>query len=169
MRKIIAVLLTVFLCFTLACADETQKAPDYVMEGYDGDSANHDWDTNLFFARRQEATGISFQFRQFSDFGKWQSRKSEILAGKDLPDVLFKAELTVSETQKLYADGLIIDLKPYLEQYAPDLWNLLKTHPEWESAITCRTGSRNHSGMQSAYIVTRVMPGSSVISPSISV
>ena len=37
MRKGIAMLLAVLLLFSQAFAETVQKAPDYTMEGYDGD------------------------------------------------------------------------------------------------------------------------------------
>ena len=127
MRKWIA--LALCLVLTLGCfgglAETVQKAPDYIMEGYDGDSANHVWDNSRFFERVQEKTGISFQFRQSTDYTAWTTRKGEMAAGEDLPDVLFKAALTMAEVRDLYAAGIIIDLRPYLEENAPDLWALL--------------------------------------------
>ena len=64
-----------------------------------------------------------------------------MLQGENLPDVLFKAELTGAETRDLYEAGRIIDLAPYLEKYAPDLWKLLEKNPEWKKAITLPDGS----------------------------
>ena len=89
----------------------------------------------------QERTGISFQFRQYTDYDAWTERKNAILKGEDLPDVLFKASLSPREVSRLYSDGYIIDLKPYLEEYAPDLWALLMEHEEWMAAITLEDGS----------------------------
>ncbi len=120
---------------------EGQKAPDYIMEGYDGDSSGHVWDTNLFFARRQEQSGISFQFRQYTEYERWEERKDTILNGEDLPDVFFKASFNAGEIRDLYAKGYIIDLKPYLEQYAPDLWALLQSREDWMAAVTMEDGS----------------------------
>lgn len=113
----------------------------FVMEGYDGDNSYHDWQNNYFFKRMQEKTGIGFTFRQVDNYEKWQARKNEIIAAKDIPDVLFKAELTPAETVKLYQEGTIIDLKPYIEKYAPNLSALLKAHPDWEKAITLPDGA----------------------------
>ncbi len=143
MRKIALLMAFVFaalsLCFPAGA--EEQKAPDYIMEGYDGDNANHVWDTNLFFARRQEQSGISFQFRQYTDYDQWTERKESILKGEDLPDVLFKASLKAGEIRDLYEAGIIIDLKPYLEEYAPDLWALLSASEERMAAVTMADGS----------------------------
>ena len=93
-------------------AETVQKAPDFIMEGFDGDSANHTWETNLFFARMQEKTGISFQFNQSTEFEAWTERKRTLAEAEDLPDVLFKAALTTAETRDLYAKGILIDLRP---------------------------------------------------------
>ena len=143
MKRVMALLIAAMM--TLSCAlvfaEETQRAPDYIMEGYDGDSSGHVWDTNLFFARMQERTGISFQFRQFSTYEDWIERKAEILKGENLPDVLFKASLTAGETRDMAAAGVIIDLKPYLEEYAPDLWALLQADEERLASITLPDGT----------------------------
>ena len=141
MRKCLAILLLFMLFVSAAAAETVQKAPDFIMEGYDGDGSNHVWESNLFFERMQERTGVSFQFRQFSDYEGWTERKKALQEGEDLPDVLFKAGLTPSETGRLYAGGIIIDLKPYLAEYAPTLWGLLESHPDWMAAITLEDGS----------------------------
>ena len=138
MRRSLAWLLTAVMLFisTGAYAEET-----YSMAGYDGDSTNHVWETNLFFQRMEEKTGVSFTFDQHTEYAEWTKTKEAYISGaKEMPDVLFKAGLTGAETQEMLDKGLIIDLKPYLEQYAPNLWQLLKEHPEWEKAITLPGG-----------------------------
>lgn len=134
-------ILIIMMLFSTACADSAQKAPDYLMEGYDGGVNYRVWETNLFFQRMQDSTGVSFQLQQYSDTAQWTERKQEMLQGQNLPDVLFKAELSNDEVRDLYGNGYIIDLKPYLETYAPDLWKLLQEHPEWEKAITMADGA----------------------------
>ena len=136
-----AVMLLCGMIIGVLAETTTQQAPDYLMEGYDGDSANHDWETNLFFQRMQEKTGISFQFRQYTDFSRWTERKASLLSGEDLPDVLFKAALNANEVRDLYAAGYLIDLKPYLAEYAPDLWALLQQREDWQSAISMEDGA----------------------------
>lgn len=141
MRKGTALILMLLMLFSAAYGESMQKAPDYILEGFDGNVSYRVWEDNLFFSRMQEATGISFQFRQFTDDNTWSQRKQELIEGKDLPDVLFKAELSASEVRDLYHEGRIIDLTPYLEEYAPDLWKLLEEHPEWKKAITLDNGA----------------------------
>ena len=146
MRKVLSMLLILALAAGFAApvspaSAEELQAPDYVMEGLDESSSGHDWETNLFFQRMQEETGISFEFRQYTAKENWDSRKLEIGEGENLPDVLFKAALTDQETLRLTERGILIDLKPYLEEYAPDLWALLEAHPDYLAAITLEDGS----------------------------
>lgn len=141
MRRGAAWILMLVMLFSAAFAESTQKAPDFIMEGYEGEVNYRAWDTNLFFTRMQEQTGISFLFRQHTDSNEYEQRKAEIANGVNLPDVLFKAGLTNAEVRDWYRDGKIIDLAPYLEANAPDLWKLLEEHPEWKKAITLEDGA----------------------------
>ena len=65
MRRGAVWILIIVMLFSAACAESNQKAPDYLMEGYDGGVTYRIWETNLFFERMQESTGVSFQFRHF--------------------------------------------------------------------------------------------------------
>ena len=138
MRKGIACLLALaMLLMTFAAGAEGA----YTMAGFDGDGANHDWNTNLFFQRMEEKTNVHFEFQQVTDYDQWQSVKAGYASGETaMPDVLFKAGLSTQEMQEWFAAGKIIDLKPYLEEHAPNLWALLQQNPEWEKAITLPTG-----------------------------
>ena len=143
MRKLTGILLAAIMivCSLGGATAEGLQAPDYVMEGYDGGSSNHDWETNLFFQRMQEKTGISFEYRQYTDEEAWESRKTALTDGENLPDVLFKAGLDDAETLAMAESGVLIDLKPYLAEYAPDLWALLEANPDYLEAITLPDGT----------------------------
>ncbi len=141
MRRGIALLLALLVLACGCAAAEGQKAPDFILEGFDGESTNRNWETNVFFTRMEEKTGVSFQFRQYSDYKSWAARKAEILEKKDLPDVLFKAELSGTEVREMYEAGVLTDLKPYLEEYAPALWEILQQDPEAMAAISMDDGA----------------------------
>ena len=141
MRRVAAWILIVLMFFSAAFGESAQKAPDFIMEGCDADVSYRVWETNLFFTRMQDRTGVSFQFRQYTDYDTWTKRKKELLEGQDIPDMLFKAELSMAEVRDLYEKGILIDLAPYLETYAPDLWKLLETHPDWKKAISMADGA----------------------------
>ena len=139
MRKTVILILAALILISSAAAEYSK--PDFILEGYDGDSTNRFWETNQFFTRMTEKAGIRFQFRQSDTYEKWKERKAQIASGENLPDVLFKAELTPAETWRMRQDGILIDLSPYLETCMPNLWKLLQDHPEWMEAITLPDGS----------------------------
>lgn len=151
MRKIIAMLLSliIMLCPLIAVAEEanetapssTAPAKTFIMAGYDATSSRYDWNNNLFFRRMEERTGIAFTFQQYTDAALWTADKTALAQSASIPDVLFKAELTPAETQRLYEEGVLIDLRPYLEEYAPSLTALLNENPAWKDAVTLPDGA----------------------------
>ena len=137
MRRIFAcVIAFMLLILSVAHGEEV-----FSMAGYDSIDIGHDWTNNLFFQRMEEKTGVKFAFQQYTDATEWQKKKTEMFKNGTLPDVFFKAGLTVDETISYYEAGQLIDLRPYLEEYAPNLSALLKAHPEWERAITLPDGA----------------------------
>lgn len=139
MRRLTAWLMIMMMVFIgTACADGTGK---YLMAGYDSTDSGHEWETNAFFPRMEKITGVSFALEQYKDAEAWTEAKGTLLDGSDnMPDVLFKAQLTGDEMTSLYEKGMLIDLKPYLAEYAPNLTALLQAHPEWEAEITLPGG-----------------------------
>ena len=136
-RLILFVLVLSCLFSTAAGVAETT----FTMAGYDGASSSHDWNTNAFFTRMEARTGLSFTLEQYTAQQQWQAAKDAMLAGTQaMPDALFKAALTPNEQQLFYAAGRLIDLKPLLEENAPNLWALLQEHPDWMEAISLPTG-----------------------------
>lgn len=131
------------LCMLLAVvpALSVAEGPTFTMAGYDGEDSTHVWGTNGFFIRMQERTGVSFTFQQYNKRAEWQAAKNAMFAqGGQLPDVLFKAALTTDELIRYTESGQLIDLKPLLEENAPNLWQLLQEHPDWLQAITLPNG-----------------------------
>jgi len=109
--------------------------------GFDRADHGRDWNTNAFFSRWAERFGVSLTLHQSSDLEEWTKEKAGFLTGSELPDALFKAELTAGETEALYQQGKIIDLRPLLETHAPNFYALLQEHPEWEKAIALPDGA----------------------------
>ena len=145
MRKtLVGLLLACILATALISAVGEQTSvtgKNFILAGYAGDDAQQDFSKNLFFQRMQERTGISFEFRQFTDFAAWTAEKSRLFAGDELPDALFGAMLSPEETLAYYQSGKIIDLKPLLKENAPNLSALLEQNPDWRRTITLPGGA----------------------------
>ena len=137
MRRMIACLITLMLLMTFAFAE----SETFTMAGCDISEIGHVWENNLFFQRMEEKTGVHFIFQQADNRDVWQQQKTEMFKSGNLPDVFFKANFSVSETIAYYEAGQLIDLRPYLEEYAPNFMALLREHPEWEKAITLPDGA----------------------------
>ena len=136
MRKLLSVLLAMLLLLSGAYAEGS-----FTIAGYDHKDTEHIWTENEFFVRMEERTGVQLELLQYDTAEAWEAAKASMLAGEtELPDAFFKANLTTLETVEWYEKGKIIDLKPYLEEYAPNLWALLESHPEWMEAVTLPTG-----------------------------
>ncbi|MDD3334589.1 MAG: extracellular solute-binding protein [Eubacteriales bacterium] len=136
-RRILCRLLTICLLLAPVCS---QAEASFSMAGYDGNESTHDWSTNEFFTRMEERTGITFTYSEYTKSADWQTAKEQMFATGELPDVLFKAALTTEETIRYTESGQLIDLKPLLAEYAPNLWALLNEHPDWLEAITLPSG-----------------------------
>ena len=132
----------ILCCVTLALLAPLSAlaAGPYRMAGFDGDDSHHVWESNAFFTRMQALTGVSFTFDEYTDYVKWQTVKQTMFDTGNLPDVFFKAELTTREQIQYAAQGKLIDLRPLLAQYAPNLWALLTAHPDWLAAVTLPDG-----------------------------
>lgn len=139
MRKFVSMMLIFMLIFSAIPGANAESA--FSIAGYDHEDSNHVWTENLFFERMEERTGISLELNQYTTEAAWQSAKDAMLAGTlELPDALFKADMTTQETMAWYEAGKLIDMKPYLAEHAPNLWALLEKNPEWMEAVTIPTG-----------------------------
>lgn len=137
MKRTIALLVALLMLVTVsAVCEEQPSASVYTMAGFDS-TEGRNWDSNAFFSRMQNITGVQFSFVQKSNVNDWhnyiESLKS---ADSPLPHVLFKANLYGYETVELYEQGVLVDLKPYLNTYCPNLCALLEQYPDVLDAIT---------------------------------
>ncbi len=148
MRKIIVIMLSCMLAAGMMLVPAYAADAPFMLAGLETTESSssteplHDWDTNQFFAVMAEKTGVSFSISEFSDAASWTEEKQSMLDGETaMPDMLFKAELTPQETLAFYEAGKLIDLRPYLEEYAPHVWALLQSNPEWLEAVSLPDGA----------------------------
>lgn len=140
MRRLFVWLLLLVMAVMTAAPGAYAEEP-ISMAGYGDKETKQVWTENDFFARMEEKTGVKLELMQYTSKEAWEKAKDDMLAGGELPDVLFKASLTPQETMALYEAGKLIDLRPYLEENAPNLWALLQENPEWLLDITLPDGA----------------------------
>ena len=141
MKRFRAVLMALLLLAAMLPAGAEEASPTLVMAGFDGRDTLRKWEDNRFFAQMRERTGLSLTFRQYPAAEEWTAAKAGMTAdGAELPDILFKAALTREEEQKLYEAGVLLDLRPLLDKYCPNLTRLMADHPEIGDAITLPGG-----------------------------
>ena len=63
------------------------------------------------------------------------------IASGDLPDVFIKTGWTSAQVAKYGDDGVIIDLKPLIDEYCPHLAELFEKYPQIKAACTTDTGA----------------------------
>jgi putative aldouronate transport system substrate-binding protein len=63
------------------------------------------------------------------------------IASGDLPDVFVKTGWTSAQVAKYGEDGVILDLKPLIEEYCPHLIELFAKYPQVKAACTTDTGA----------------------------
>ena len=101
-------LLKRFFCILIAILLPCAVLADYTMAGYDDAATYRTWSSNRFFARMEERTGVRFSYVQYTKKQDWQKAKAAMKADDpDLPDVLFKANLTGSECIDLLEKGVL--------------------------------------------------------------
>ena len=84
---------------------EEAGASHFILAGYDQEATNHVWETNEFFQRMEERTGIDFTYDQYVSAEKWAQAKVQILNGtyEMMPDVLTRISSMLSGDRKANA------------------------------------------------------------------
>ena len=141
LKKILALLLLITLVSALLPVLAEAPSQSVIMMGYEPVENYRSWGENLFFSRMQDKTGISFIFLQYGKTDEYQAALTALKGKKDdLPQVLFKANLNPVTAKKLYEEGILIDLAPYLQEHAPNFYRLMEEDPAIRRAITLENG-----------------------------
>lgn len=137
MKTRLRLMLAGIFVLLLAAAPALGEAPQtFTMMGLEEGESARDWNENLFFARMAEITGVSFTFEEYTDLESYQKAKDAAFAQGTLPDVLFKAHLSEQEEIAYHESGQLVDLAPYLEEHAPNVYAILQAREDWRSVIT---------------------------------
>lgn len=88
----------------------------------------------------EEMTGIKVEFDNY-DPSVFDAQLAATIASGDLPDVIFRANVKNVQAYEWGDQGFLLDLTPYLEQYAPNFTALMEQYPDIRLAITAPDGA----------------------------
>lgn len=84
-----------------------------------------DWNETPYFQRLEELTGVHIDFVQPA----WSAAKETLnmlMISGELPDIIMCSNYYPSGSYQAVLDGYYVDIAPYLEEYAPDYWKLIR-------------------------------------------
>ncbi|ODM07203.1 extracellular solute-binding protein [Eisenbergiella tayi] len=98
-------------------------------------SLTKDLNTMQWLTDLEEKYNVEIEWQQIS--ADWDQKKSAMFASGEIPDLLFGA--TVDSDYVQY-NGLFEDMKPLIEQYAPNIQSMFKEVPATEVMATTMEG-----------------------------
>ena len=88
----------------------------------------------------EEMTGVHIEFDNY-DPSVYANTVAATFAAGDLPDVLFRGNLSNVQLYEWGDQGFLTDLTPYLEEYAPNFTALMEKYPDIRMSITAPDGA----------------------------
>lgn len=93
----------------------------------------------LIAQRLEEATNVHIDWTVYVD-DQFGEKKQLALAKKELPDMVFDAQMSQYDLLRYSKDGTIIALDELIDTYMPNLQAVLEARPEYRSLITAPDG-----------------------------
>lgn len=88
----------------------------------------------------EEMTGVHIEWENV-DPSVFTNTLAASIAADDLPDIIFKGNISNSQSFEWGEDEILVDLAPYLEEHAPNFWALMEQYPDIRKAITAPNGA----------------------------
>lgn len=100
-----------------------------------------DWNDDFFiWEEYEEMTNVAVEWEQVAD-STLEEKRNLALASDDLPDAFYGAGLNNLDLFKYGQQGTFIPLNDLIEEYAPNLNDMLNEYPEVRKAITFPDGN----------------------------
>ena len=87
----------------------------------------------------EEMTGVDIDWENV-DPSVFANTLAASIAADDLPDIILKGYLTNDQLYSWGEDGILVDLAPYIEEYAPNFNALMEQYPDIRKSITAPDG-----------------------------
>lgn len=142
MKKLFAMLLAVMLLGSLSGIAETkmpltEEPITMTMMIILDTNRGYAPEDNAVFKYLEELTNIHMEFIVVDSSAR-EEKLSLTWASGDLPDIIYNG--VDSNDLLTYTGKLIVDVKPYLEEYAPNFWNLYQNNKDVQDAVTLPNG-----------------------------
>ncbi len=98
-----------------------------------------DYNQSEFFKTMEKKTNISFEFYLIPN-ANWAEKFNLIFASGDLPDVFIKTPMNLLDIMSYTQQGYLVNLKPLIDSYGPNVQKLLKDDEDFKLAITMPDG-----------------------------
>ncbi|GHU79110.1 ABC transporter substrate-binding protein [Clostridia bacterium] len=103
-------------------------------------NAHVDYDKMYMYNLYEEMTGIHIDW-DLTPQENWNERKNLMLSSDDLPDVFLRGSISQSEAVNYGAEqGMLLNIKPLLEEYAPNFYALAEKYTDVWATITVEDG-----------------------------
>lgn len=99
-----------------------------------------DWNKVMLWEEYEKMTNIHVEWEMVPTDGLAEKRNI-MLAGGDYPDAFFTAHIPTADLIKYGSQGIFIKLNDLIDQYAPNLKQILDTYPEVRRGLTMPDGN----------------------------
>ena len=110
-----------------------------IMAKINGSYRDGDFSLCQNMAYYEELTNVKIEWDSVND-STWNNTLSSTIASEEYPDIIFRGGISNNNLYKWGQDGILVDLAPYLEQYAPNFWQLMEENPTIRMAVTAPDG-----------------------------
>jgi len=146
MKKLASLILALSLslaCFAFAedvyPIEGGKKLTVYLVGGLTMHSDYTDESESPYHQFIEEYTGIDVDWQRAPAGADENMAYNMMIANGEYPDIVYKWDL-ITYAEAAIADGLILPIEDYMEEYAPALTAYLEEHPEVRKAITTDSG-----------------------------
>lgn len=101
--------------------------------------AGQEINDRLIAQRLEEETNVHIDWTVYVD-DQFGEKKQLALAKKELPDMVFDAQMSQYDLLRYAKDGTIIAVDDLIDQYMPNLKKILDENPEYRTLITAPDG-----------------------------
>lgn len=158
--KLLGIFIVLSLLSLVACSKSTDQDPQENEEAlknlnetgmpivgnkiefdmFAGTNADADWNDMLIWNEYEEMTNIDLNWEQIKTDSLEEERNLSLGSG-NVPDIFFYSQLSNVDIYKYGQQGTLLNLEDLIEEYAPNLTELMEDDPTIKKALTYPDGS----------------------------